>query len=90
MKVIFLDFDGVLNTKNYQEQFYREGKPQWDDFCHVFDPEAVENLKMILDAVPEPYRRHKAGRFHNEDNRRRAFIFERKAPVCHTYYGNSR
>lgn len=52
-KVIFLDFDGVLNTENYQAKLYREGKPQWDDFGQVFDPEAVENLKMVLDAVPD-------------------------------------
>ena len=52
-KVIFLDFDGVLNTENYQAQLYRDGKPQWDDFGQVFDPEAIENLKMVLDAVPD-------------------------------------
>lgn len=52
-KVIFLDFDGVLNTENYQAKLRSEGKPQWDDFGQVFDPEAVENLKMVLDAVPD-------------------------------------
>lgn len=51
-KVIFLDFDGVLNTENYQARLRSEGKPQWDDFGQLFDPEAVENLKMVLDAVP--------------------------------------
>lgn len=52
-KVIFLDFDGVLNTENYQAKLRSEVKPQWDDFGQVFDPEAVENLKMVLDAVPD-------------------------------------
>lgn len=52
-KVIFLDFDGVLNTENYQAKLRQEGKPQWDNFGQIFDPEAVENLKMILDTVPE-------------------------------------
>lgn len=53
MKVIFLDFDGVLNTENYQAKLRQEGKPQWDEFGQIFDPEAVENLKMILDTVPD-------------------------------------
>lgn len=52
-KVIFLDFDGVLNTENYQAKLRQEGKPQWDNFGQIFDPEAVGNLKMILDTVPE-------------------------------------
>ncbi|MBE6251947.1 MAG: hypothetical protein E7109_00315 [Bacteroidales bacterium] len=52
-KVIFLDFDGVLNTENYQAQLRDAGEPCWDDFGQVFDPEAVENLKMILEAVPD-------------------------------------
>lgn len=52
-KVIFLDFDGVLNTENYQARLRREGKPQWDDFGQLFDPEAVENLKMVLDTIPD-------------------------------------
>ena len=53
MKVVFLDFDGVLNTENYQAKLRQEGKPQWDDFGQIFDPEAVKNLKMILDTVPD-------------------------------------
>lgn len=52
-KVLFLDFDGVLNTENYQSQLRDAGEPCWDNFGQVFDPEAVENLKMILDAVPD-------------------------------------
>lgn len=52
-KVIFIDFDGVLNTENYQAQLRRAGKPQWDDFEQVFDPDAVENLRMILKTVPD-------------------------------------
>lgn len=53
MRIIFLDFDGVLNTKNYQAQLRAEGKPGWDDFGMLFDPEAVANLQRILDAVPD-------------------------------------
>lgn len=52
-KYIFLDFDGVLNTENYQTKLQSEGSPGWDDFGMFFDPEAVANLKRILDVVPD-------------------------------------
>ena len=51
-KVLFLDFDGVLNTEKYQAELRAAGKSGWDDFGQLFDPKAVENLKMVLDAVP--------------------------------------
>ena len=53
LKVMFLDFDGVLNTDSYQVSLSSQGKPGWDDYGQLFDPEAVGNLKMILDAVPD-------------------------------------
>jgi len=53
MKILFLDFDGVLNTDSYQVYLRTQGKHGWDDFGQLFDPEAVDNLKLILDAVPE-------------------------------------
>lgn len=53
MRIIFLDFDGVMNTENYQARLRTEGKPGWDDFVTLFDPEAVANLNRILDAVPD-------------------------------------
>lgn len=52
-KVIFLDFDGVLNTMKGQGHLRRTGGKWYDDYGEVFDPEAVENLKMVLDAVPD-------------------------------------
>lgn len=52
-RVIFLDFDGVLNTENYQRKLHQEGKPKWDSFGYLFDPEAVGNLKKVLDSVPD-------------------------------------
>ena len=48
--IIFLDFDGVLNTGQYQAQLAMEGKPTRDAWGPLFDPRAVENLKLILDA----------------------------------------
>ncbi len=53
MRVIFVDFDGVLNTENYQALLRDTGEPCWDDFGQVFDPAAVESLKMLLEAVPD-------------------------------------
>jgi len=52
-RVLFLDFDGVLNTESYQQKLQSEGKPRQDGYGPLFDPKAVENLKMILDAVPD-------------------------------------
>lgn len=52
-RVLFLDFDGVLNTEKYQATLRLEGKPRWDGFGPLFDPEAINNLKMILDSVPD-------------------------------------
>lgn len=52
-KYIFLDFDGVLNTEKYQTQLRAEGKYGWDKYGQLFDPEAVGNLKRILDSMPD-------------------------------------
>ena len=49
--VIFLDFDGVLNTEQYQAQLAIEGKPTKDRWGPLFDPKAVGNLRRILDAT---------------------------------------
>lgn len=49
--VIFLDFDGVLNTEQYQARLAIDGKPNKDAWGSLFDPRAVENLRRILDAT---------------------------------------
>lgn len=49
--VIFLDFDGVLNTEQYQAQLAIDGKPTKDAWGPLFDPRAVANLRKILDAT---------------------------------------
>ena len=49
---IFLDFDGVLNTEAWQRHCRVRGLPCEDGFGPVFDPLAVENLSLILSAVP--------------------------------------
>ena len=50
-KYIFLDFDGVLNTEHYQNLLYHEGKACQDAYGAYFDPEAVEQLKRIIEAT---------------------------------------
>lgn len=44
-KIIFLDFDGVLNTEHYQNYLKYERKPWQDKHGALFDPEAVRQLK---------------------------------------------
>lgn len=50
-RIIFLDFDGVLNTEHYQNFLYYKGKTQKDEHGALFDPEAVEQLRRIIDAT---------------------------------------
>ena len=46
-KVIFLDIDGVLNTGRWHAQM--GGNIPRDKYGYTFDPNAVANLKKILD-----------------------------------------
>lgn len=48
-KYIFLDFDGVLNTEYYQNLLYYQGEPLQDGHGAYFDPEAVAQLRRIID-----------------------------------------
>ena len=49
--VIFLDFDGVLNTEQCQAQLAIDSKPTKDAWGPLFDPRAVANLRKILDVT---------------------------------------
>ena len=49
MKIIFLDFDGVMDTAYYGHILGKEGRPSNDEFGAVFDPICVRNLKEIID-----------------------------------------
>lgn len=51
VKHIFLDFDGVLNTEQYQAQLAIEGKPTKDEYGPLFDPKAVARLSEIIKAT---------------------------------------
>ena len=50
-KILFLDFDGVLNTEHYQGLLQYQGKPWQDEHGAFFDPNAVKQLKRIIDAT---------------------------------------
>ena len=49
MKIIFLDFDGVMDTAYYDHVLAKEGKPGNDKYGTIFDPYCVQNLKRIID-----------------------------------------
>ena len=49
MKIIFLDFDGVMDTAYYDHVLSKEGLSGNDSFGSVFDPNCVKNLKEIID-----------------------------------------
>jgi hypothetical protein len=49
MKIIFLDFDGVMDTAYYDHVLSKEGKPGCDEYGCIFDPNCVKNLKHIID-----------------------------------------
>lgn len=48
-KFIFLDFDGVLTTARYHNMLRRCSVATIDRFGELFDPQAVANLRMILE-----------------------------------------
>lgn len=48
-KYLFLDFDGVLNTGNYQKCMKKEGIDAYDEYGPMFDPQTVEYLRQIID-----------------------------------------
>ena len=50
-KILFIDFDGVLNTEHYQGLLQYQGKPWQDEYGAFFDPKAVKQLKRIIDAT---------------------------------------
>ncbi len=49
MKIIFLDFDGVMDTDYDYHIRHKEGLPYSDEYGTLFDPKCVENLRRIID-----------------------------------------
>lgn len=48
-KIIFLDFDGVMDTEYYDHILREAGDSISDEYGMLFDPECVKNLKYIID-----------------------------------------
>lgn len=48
-RYLFLDFDGVLNTMEYQTVLQWKGGPRKDEYGTLFAPCAVENLRLIIE-----------------------------------------
>lgn len=49
--IIFLDFDGVLNTDDYYCELKGKGEPTDDEYGTLFSPESVNNLSKIIEAT---------------------------------------
>lgn len=49
MKVVFLDFDGVMDTAYYDNYLNYMGLPEKDKYGVVFDPDCIANLRRIID-----------------------------------------
>ncbi len=49
--VIFLDFDGVMNTERFQRQLAAEGRAGADEWGPLFDPQASAALRRIVEAT---------------------------------------
>lgn len=50
-KIIFLDFDGVMDTSFMKISLTEEKQALSDEYGLLFDKESVENLKKIIDAT---------------------------------------
>ena len=48
-KLIFLDFDGVMDTEWYTMQLSTRGQSTADRFGTLFVPKCIENLRFIID-----------------------------------------
>jgi len=51
-KLVFLDFDGVLNSSGFAAHLYENDEPAQDSMgLDLFDPKAVERVNRIVDAT---------------------------------------
>lgn len=48
-KILFLDFDGVMDTAYYDLVLSKNGLPECDKYGVLFDPGCIKNLKYIID-----------------------------------------
>ena len=50
-KYLFLDFDGVLNTTEYQAYLFKNQLDRSDEYGELFDPQAVAQLERVIVAT---------------------------------------
>lgn len=48
-KIIFLDFDGVMDTGRFDKILLRNDQKRSDIYGTIFDPDCIKNLKKIVD-----------------------------------------
>lgn len=49
--IVFLDFDGVLATDNYDDLLLKEGDSLRDIFGRKFDPGCISSLKEVIEST---------------------------------------
>lgn len=49
LKIIFLDFDGVLNSQDWYNRRENQNLSHFDDWGETFDPIAVDNLRKLIE-----------------------------------------
>lgn len=47
MKIIFLDFDGVMDAEYYSHILYEAGKPIADEHGLLFDPKITDSKSTL-------------------------------------------
>lgn len=50
-RIVFLDFDGVLATDDYDDVLIGKGSRLRDNFGRVFDPSCVAALRRVVDST---------------------------------------
>lgn len=52
-RYLFLDIDAVLNTARYSNYLIDHNEDENDEFGAIFDPDAVNDLALIINSVPD-------------------------------------
>ena len=50
-KFLFLDIDGVINTGQYSKYLLKNYLNDFDENGSIFDPNAVDNLRYVIDCT---------------------------------------
>ena len=64
---LFLDLDGVLNTMDYSEKLIEDGHSDTDEDGAIFDPNTIEQLKVIVESTHPKIILSSTWRFKGED-----------------------